>query len=202
MPRLHPCESVFDLNDADVSLESFLNEVTAETCSLGLLSPLLEIDHVCFRIETLGEYRTIVARMKEYGTIIADSMINGRPITTVKLQEPIVYSNWKISCIELPCPKTGSHYPRGWEHIEVVIGDTENGCLNNKTLLETFILSHTTIEFDRRAIDKDVNADVSMTTSNKIFSVKFHVRPLYEVCAFESLHGFTVPVPEDYFTTL
>ena len=52
--------------------------------------------------------------------------------------------------------------------------------------------------FDERAINKDINADVSVSISDGV-SVKYHARPLYEVCAYEKAHGMRVAVPQDYF---
>lgn len=52
--------------------------------------------------------------------------------------------------------------------------------------------------FDERAINKDINADVSVSIRDGV-SVKYHARPLYEVCAYEKAHGMRVAVPQDYF---
>ena len=71
---------------------------------------------------------------------------------------------------------------------------------NDRSTYSTLFLD---IPFDRRAIDKEINADVSVTVgeegSSSSGSVKYHARPLYEVCRYETLHGTVVPVPEDYF---
>ena len=215
---LHPCEEVFGQ-----SLETFLGPLVAYLKSKDLLNSAQEIDHVCYRVETIEAYLKIVSRMKDrYGKVIADSMISGRPITTILLLEPIYYKEFEISCIELPCPKQGSHYEQGWEHIEVVIGCQGQECVDNKAQLEQFISQHAQssnyrLEFDKRAINKHINADVSLnvyidsntarviensnetTNTHKKCSVKFHVRPLYEVCKYELDHAMVDPVPIDYF---
>ena len=191
---IHLCESIFSAGD----LESFLDFVTEFCINRSLLDDSMEIDHVCYRVETVHEYTRITNELSTYGDVIADSMINGRPITTVKLNQPMKYKNWSISCIEIPCPKAGRPYQAGWEHIEIVIGDQHMGCLNNKSILETFMSKYSEIEFDTRAIDKEINADVSIEIGQ--YSCKFHCRPLYEVCEFERKHGHDVPVPSDYFS--
>ena len=222
---LHPCEEIFEH-----SLEPFLDQLVTYLKSHNLLQSGQEIDHVCYRIETINDYLRIVSEMKDkYGKVIADSMISGRPITIIQLHEPILYQDFLISCVELPCPKTGSFYEQGWEHIEVVIGQQGQNCIDNKVELEKFVSEHSIegLIFDIRAIEKHVNADVSVSVNVNIevnkdkysnendlsnsglnsnsnivkkCSIKFHIRPLYEVCKFEMDHGLVEPVPIDYFS--
>ena len=56
------------------------------------------------------------------------------------------------------------------------------------------------VVFDRRAIHKKINADISVLLREGL-SVKYHARPLYEVCRYEVNSGLREAVPEDYFTT-
>lgn len=191
---IHPCEALFK-----VDLHSFLQVVTAECSRLHLLDDTVEIDHVCYRVDSIQEYLRIVSALSPYGIPIADSMINGRPITTYLLNEPMIFKAWRIPCIEIPCPKPGRNYMTGWEHIEIVIGEKSMGCTSNKTFLESFVKKHTDIRFDLKAIDKEINADISIEIENGKYSCKFHCRPLYEVCEFEKNHGLIEPVPSDYF---
>ena len=199
MSYLHPCEMV--LRDEISCLETFLTEIEEKISPLGVLTPDSEIDHVCYRTESIKEYRDIIASLvdtQSMGTVIADSMIGGRPITIIRLTEPIKFKYWNISLIELPSPKAGSFYATGWEHAEIVIGDSCVDCVDNKTFLESFVSKHNGLAFDTRAIDKEVNADVSLKVSERI-SVKFHCKPLYEVIDYEVSHGLVSPVPDSYW---
>ena len=56
------------------------------------------------------------------------------------------------------------------------------------------------VQFDEKAIDKEANADVSISLLQGM-SVKFHARPVYEVIAEEVQEGHVEPIPEDYFTS-
>ena len=115
-----------------------------------------------------------------------------------------------MSCIELPCPKTGSAYVTGLEHAEFVIGSAEDGCVNTHALSK-FVADCEAdqtiqLEFDRAAMKKQFNADVQVRFPhegergiNGDFSCKFHQRPLYEVIAFEIAQGEVVEVPAGYF---
>lgn len=54
------------------------------------------------------------------------------------------------------------------------------------------------VQFDNKAIHKEANADVSITLLEGM-SVKFHVRPVYEVIAEELQAGHVVAIPDGYF---
>ena len=56
--------------------------------------------------------------------------------------------------------------------------------------------AHASLSFDTHAMSKDINADIALAPDDASFSVKFHVRPLHEVCAFEKGSGHVVPVPD------
>jgi uncharacterized protein len=160
-----------------------------------------EIDHICYRCATRKEYLDIKSRLASggVGNLIVEGMIAGRPISTVELLEPIDYEGWKIPCIEITCPKPGKSHKVGLEHIEIVVGSSSSSFLDSKYVLLDFVSQHPTAQFDMKAIDKDINADVSVDLGDDIGSVKFHVRPLLEVCRYEKANGLVQPVPDNYF---
>lgn len=140
-----------------------------------------------------------------------------RPIATVRLHTPIEHKGYTVACIEVPCPKPGRPYAAGLEHAELVVGTPADGLLGNSRLL-SFVeacgqdptLASLHAAFDRRALHKKLNADISVSFSNATHaatgsvtigdvSVKFHQRPLYEVAAYEKAHGAVEPVPLGYF---
>jgi len=84
------------------------------------------IDHVCFRTETWSEYRSLVQVISNpthdlYGTVLSHAEVNGRPITTVRLSEPLHVGGKWIEAIEIPAPKENQFYKSGYEHIEVLV---------------------------------------------------------------------------------
>lgn len=160
-----------------------------------------EIDHLCYRCHSKREYLDVKSKLTEdcMGRLIVEGMIAGRPISTVELLEPIKYEGWSIPCIEIACPKPGKTHKEGLEHIEVVIGNEGDNFCDSKDILLSFVSRHPTVTFDLKAIDKDINADVSIDLGKDIGSIKFHVRPLIEVCKYERANGLVQPVPEDYF---
>ena len=90
----HPCSAIIG------SAARFLMVLTEKTKNLGIDITQQEIDHVCYRCSTVSEYQRVCADLQEYGEILLNSMIGGRPIAMVSLSEPILYSHWSVRCIE------------------------------------------------------------------------------------------------------
>jgi hypothetical protein len=64
-----------------------------------------------------------------------------------------------------------------------------------------WIVFLTDLQFDMKAANKEINADVCLDIGNNM-SIKFHVWPLYKVCQYEKSNGCRVPVPENYFDSV
>lgn len=124
------------------------------------------MDHICYRVATLLEYEEMRVKMSEIGILLSEKEIGGRPISTYRLHEKLRYGDREISCIELPSPKEGSPYRTGWEHAEFVIDEG----------FDTFLARYPHLEWDRRALVKPINADVSRKYDG--MSVKFHLQSL------------------------
>ncbi|MFT6925668.1 MAG: putative metalloenzyme YecM [Psychromonas sp.] len=87
---------------------------------LGLKDLALVCDHAALRVNDLAVAEALLTQWQKKGKIISDSIINGRPIYIIALDEPLQLGDWKIDCVELPFP--GKLYPQqGWEHIELVL---------------------------------------------------------------------------------
>ena len=93
-PHEHPCSTVLG------STSRFLMVLTEKTLNLGIDITDKEIDHVCYRCDTVIEYQQVRHDLENYGDILLESMIGGRPIAMISLREPIKYSNWSVKCIE------------------------------------------------------------------------------------------------------
>ena len=193
---MHPVEQIL----GSVLVSSFLEEICSFTAELSL--PILhnEIDHICFRCESVTQYLEVCKNIVQFkvGTILLESMIGGRPISIISLTEPLPFKDWSISCLELTCPKPGRVHKHGYEHIEVVIGSPQDGFTNSAEFLQRFASKFPSIQFDTKAIHKEINADLSLTSPGGS-SVKFHTRPIYEVCQFEIDYKHFENVPASYF---
>jgi predicted metalloenzyme YecM len=160
-------------------------------------------DHVCWRTESKQEYDDLILSLRIYdgATLLIESIIGGRPISTFKLRDGIMCcSNRRnVMIIEIPSPKEGSPYPKGLEHVEFAIGDLDTMTpINNdihQSKLEKLMNGHDDIRWNIKAKDKRINPDVSMKLDlSPEFgqcSVKFHLMPLEKVIEFEIAHKMT-----------
>ena len=145
----------------------FIEYVHTHLCANGL-DPLAaghELDHVCYRVASVDEYLAVrSALVPAHGVCLVESMIAGRPISIVRLHDPLCHAGYAVPCVELPCPKPGRPYDRGLEHVEFAISrkrtpvaraDDVRGC----AALEQFVAERRadtawTLEFDTRGMSK------------------------------------------------
>ena len=182
--------------------EEFVGKVVSKSLDLGLNLHGYEIDHICYRCDSKREYLRMRLELSlAECNHLHEGMIGDRPISVFEFNPPLQCGEWTVRCLELASPKAGRAHFHGLEHAEVVIGTaaTAQGCLNSKPLLEEFVSRCPPgLVFDFKAADKEVNADVSLDLGDNV-SLKFHVRPLYEVCMFEMEQGRVESVPDDYY---
>jgi len=154
------------LSDLLSSPKSFLEQLITQLRTLKIAIEDLPLDHICYRVETEARYQKLKVALSEIAIILAETSINGRPITTFRLYEPIVFEDRKIELLELPCPKPNNRYKEGFEHLEFVI----------KEPFEDFMNRYAHLTFDIKGINKAVNADIRLALGD--YSVKFHHYPL------------------------
>jgi predicted metalloenzyme YecM len=169
----------------------------------------LHADHVCWRTDSLSEYRRLVDALlaapnsrsrrsrscRRHFELLIESEIGGRPIATFQLATPILSTQHQVQVIEIPSPKEGSPYSKGLEHVEFVISSGDRPCTtspwNDEThqrVLENFRRKHPHVYWNTKAVTKDINPDLSVKFTVADFgncSVKFHLMPLAEVIAAE-----------------
>merc|ERR1712008_624723 len=170
-----------------------------------------EMDHICFRVGTAKQYRSVLASLvPSLGSIVVECMIGGRPVATVKLHSPIEAPvgsrTLRVPAVEIPAPKPGRNYTSGLEHAEIAIGSPADG-ISGDALLTRFIEAQPAslkTRFDLRHAKKGLNPDVSLkfggsSKDDPEREVKFHARPLLEVAEREIAEKLAVPVPSDYW---
>ena len=153
----------------------FLDQVFSDIKETPINVDDFELDHICYRVETLERYNDLKNLMLEISNLLSETLISNRPISTFKLFEPITYLNRDIWLIEIPAPKEGSFYFEGFEHAEFVIDQQ----------LESFMTLYPNIEFNTKSITKRLNPEIGVKMKNS--NVKFHELSLQTVCEIESL---------------
>lgn len=154
---------------------AFLKCVFDESRDLGLNLEAFEWDHLCLRVETWEQYLEQRDLFSEVGVLLSEALIGGRPISTYKLNAPIVFLNHQIPCVEIPAPKENASYAFGWEHVECVMDED----------LEAFSLRYPELNFDKRALRKSLNPELVWKLPSGL-SVKFHRQSLEEVIKIEN----------------
>ena len=151
----------------------FLDELMTALTTDGIDVSTYELDHLCYRVATPERYQELRDQLPQYGELLTDNPVNGRPIATFRLTDPLRYRNRLIHYLELPAPKPGSPYAEGWEHVEFVIDEP----------LAAFAEHYPHVDFDRSGMAKPRNAD--LRRRYPCGSVKFHRQSLAAVIAAE-----------------
>ena len=137
------------------------------------LEPHWEIDHVCYRTESLEDYVKTKNNFSKIGYFLGDTIVGGRAIACFELHRPIMTSQGLVSFIEVPAPKPGRKIESGYEHLEVVIDCT----------FEALMKSFPNLSWDTRAISKGFNNEIEANFSS--FNVKFHHQALKHIIELE-----------------
>ncbi|MCH8135647.1 MAG: VOC family protein, partial [Proteobacteria bacterium] len=84
-----------------------------------------EISHLAYRAATCEEYLQTREKIERYCTSNIENVWNGRPMSIMKLEEPLVLkAGFEVSVIELIPPLHRRVYKMGLEHLGVVIGES------------------------------------------------------------------------------
>lgn len=152
---------------------AFLDELFSKISDIELKVDQYELDHLCFRVQSVSEYKSKKEELKLFGALLVESMVNGRLISTFKLNDPIVYKNRKIFLIELPSPKSSHSYAGGLEHVEFV----------TKEPLHKIMERYPQYSFEAFGIHKKINADITLKLGE--YCIRFHNQSLEEVIKLE-----------------
>ncbi len=162
------------IGDYPAFLDDILGRVTTEGFDLA---DFVQIDHMCYRTTSAENYEDKKAELASVAKLLGETIINGRPISTFRLTEPVMRPPWRIDAIELPAPKAGSDYQEGLEHVEFVLYDD----------FPTFLKKYEGKPFEMRAADRGINPEISLQLGE--LSVKFHLLNLPTVVYLEHKLG-------------
>lgn len=157
---IHFLDSLFEMiNDIELKVDKY------------------ELDHICYRVTSIEEYKEKKEALASFGELLVESMVNGRMISTFKLHTPIVYKNRKIYLLELPAPKASHSYKSGLEHAEFV----------TKEPLQKIIDRYPQYSFEAFGIHKKINADITLKLGD--YCIRFHNQSLEDVIKLEKKMG-------------
>lgn len=157
---------------------TFLDDILSRVVDEGFdMTDFSQIDHMCYRTISPENYASKKAELATIARLLGETMVNGRPISTFRLNEPVFHTPWRIDAIELPAPKSGSTHREGLEHIEFVLFDD----------IPTFLKKYEGKPFDLRSVDRGINPEIGLQLGN--LSVKFHLLSLPTVIYLENKLG-------------
>jgi predicted metalloenzyme YecM len=155
--------------------EAFVKSLIAELGQVGIDIGKNTIDHLCYKPETYAEYEKLKMELEKVGELLAEAIINKRPIATYELFTPLIINGFAIPLIELAAPKPGVIKKSHFEHFEVVLKD--------ESLIE-FKQKHRALDWDSSKIQDIYNPDITVKLNSGL--VKFHPESLKVVIAREN----------------
>ncbi|MCC6563650.1 VOC family protein [Candidatus Uhrbacteria bacterium] len=170
------------MNLLNQPLEEFLQRLTSQLAEERVDVSRYEMDHVCYRVDSLTRYEMLAHAWRLYASDTHESLVGGRPISVFVLDRPLFRLGRSIAVLELPAPKKGSPYPEGWEHAEFVIDEP----------FETFMARHSHLVFDIKSIGKELNPELGLKLGHGL-QVKFHHQPLARIIQIEREKGLALP---------
>jgi predicted metalloenzyme YecM len=172
------CYGMPDIKKVIGDYQTFLDDILTRVVGEGFdLGDFVQIDHMCYRTISAENYAQKKTELEGVARLLGENMINGRPISTFRLREPLIHKPWRIDAIELPAPKTGAEYTEGLEHIEFVLYDD----------LSDFLKKYDGKPFEMRAADRGINPEIGFQLGE--YSVKFHLLNLPTVVYLEKKLG-------------
>lgn len=157
---------------------TFLDNILSKVSDDGFdLADFVQIDHMCYRATSTENYEQKKKELGAVARLLGEDLVNGRPISTFRLNEPVMHGPWRIDAIELPAPKAGAEHAEGLEHIEFVLYDD----------IPTFLEKYKGKPFEMRAADRGVNPEIGLQLG--AYSVKFHLLNLPTVVYLEHKLG-------------
>lgn len=145
----------------------FLEKLFDQISKYSISVDDLELDHICYRVETLERYEEMKSLVPSFGRIGSAATIGGREILTIFLYIPVFFRGRAIHTLELPAPKIDSHYYEGYEHAEFVIQES----------FDDFRARYPHIDFDTRGVSRLNNPDILLRLGEGM-TVKFHYHSL------------------------
>lgn len=136
-----------------------------------------EISHLAFRAESNKEYLRTRERIERFCTSNIENVWNGRPISIMQLEAPLVLAaGFEVRTIELIPPMHRRVYKMGMEHFGVVIGNS----------VDEFSRKHRAALTGQQFQSEECEP-YYVTFFDDFSTVKFYRTSLLQIC--ESQHG-------------
>ena len=157
---------------------NFLSRIVQEITDAGFdTSDFSQMDHMCYRVSSLEDYAAKKEELARVGKMLGENQVNGRPIATFRLFEPVRHGDWRIDCVELPAPKPDVPTEEGLEHVELILFDDK----------DDFLKKYADKQFNLKSADRGINPEIAFKLPS--YTVKFHLLNLPTVVFLEDKLG-------------
>ncbi|NHB97465.1 VOC family protein [Photorhabdus stackebrandtii] len=114
-------QNIAELQGLVADLAMFTQKLSQFRQRLNLDFDKYQADHISLRCHDMDVAERWRKGFLQCGSLMSESIINGRPICLFDLAQPITVLNWQIDCVELPYPGKKAYAHQGWEHVELVL---------------------------------------------------------------------------------
>ncbi|WHP81640.1 VOC family protein [Edwardsiella anguillarum] len=177
-----------ELRELAADLVRFEQALTHLASALSLDLAHFTADHIslrCHQTETADRWRRGFLRL---GTLLAENIINGRPICLFDLAQPLRVGPWLIDCVELPYPGEKRYPHQGWQHVELVLAGPPD-TLHRRALAllpdEALLAPGIRLTFSHPRGEGERLPNPTLAVGDRLTTLKFHPYSLREIVASE-----------------
>lgn len=157
-------------NNLDFSsfLDSFFEQIRRSSLDISGLA----LDHIAYQASTKQDYEHLLPEFSALGELVSEEIIGGRRVAVVRLEEPLLYKEYRIPALELIEPKEGQNCRSEFQHAEFVV---------NKPF-EDYIAQYPNLNWDTSSMHRDEFAHLKLNFDNGL-TLKFLEAPILELFA-------------------
>lgn len=183
--------SITELQDLAQDLPRFEQALSQFAEKLHLDLSLFHADHISVRCHQNSTAERWRQGFLQCGALLAENIINGRPICLFDLTHPIKVGPWQLDCIELPYPGDKRYPHEGWEHVELVLsGDPATLYARALEHLadEALLLPGIKLKQSAPKGEGERLANPTLAITNGNITIKFHPHHIRDIVASERRH--------------
>lgn len=181
-------QQITELDDISADLPRFSQALNTLTHRLGLDIAPLNADHISLRCHQNSTAERWRRGFEQCGTLLAENIINGRPICLFILNQPICVAHWRFHVVELPWPGTKRYPHEGWEHVEIVLpGDPDLLSVRALALVADEKLKQPgiSVKFSTPKGKKETLSNPTVAITDGTVTIKFHPWSIMQIVTHE-----------------
>jgi|GEM_PF-23663 predicted metalloenzyme YecM len=190
--RMPAMKHVPELQDLVDDMSRFSDVLLAFAAKLQINLGEFHADHIsvrCHQNTTADRWKSGLGKC---GSLLNETLINGRPICLFTLDEPLTVGPLSIDLVELPYPGDKRYPHEGWEHIEIVLPGAEEELYTRALALiadEALMTPGIKLKQSAPKGDNERLPNPTLAVTDGSVTIKFHPHSLREIVASEREAG-------------